>query len=270
MDFKKLLIRSLSGLIYCALIVVCAILGSWPVTLLGVLFGVLAVLELHRILNGNLSGRIPTLLIDIAGVVCLCCGVYLLPILIWFIIILCRFIEELYLKDDHPIGRLGESMFTQIYIGIPLGCMVAIAYLFNRPEAILAVFFFLWINDTGAFLTGSLLGKHRLFERISPKKSWEGFFGGFIFNLIAAVLFAKFCPSFFGLGDSIPFWLILATIVTIFGTWGDLVESLIKRSLHIKDSGNLIPGHGGILDRIDSMLLAFPAVLVYLFIQALI
>ncbi|MDE7438480.1 MAG: phosphatidate cytidylyltransferase [Muribaculaceae bacterium] len=266
MDFKKLLIRALSGSVYCALIVVCALIGSDAVTCLGILFTVLAVLELHKILSGSLTNRIPALLLDLAGAICLCCGSYLLPILFWIIIMVCRFVEELYLKDEHPIQRLGESMLSQLYIGMPLGCMVAIAYLFPRPEAILAVFFFLWINDTGAFLTGSLFGKHRLFERISPKKSWEGFFGGYIFNLIAATLFATFCPGFFGLGNNIIFWLGLATIVTVFGTWGDLVESLIKRSMHIKDSGNLIPGHGGILDRIDSLLLAAPAVLIYLMI----
>lgn len=264
MDLKKLLIRALSGSVYCALIVVCALLGADAFTLLGILFTVLAVLELYKILNGRLTVRIPALLLDIAGAVCLCCGTYILPILFWIIILICRFVEELYMKDEHPIQRLGESMLSQLYIGMPLGCMVGIAYLFARPEAVLAIFFFLWINDTGAFLTGSLFGKHRLFERISPKKSWEGFIGGYLFNLIASAIFALYCPGFFGLGNNLVFWIGLATIVTVFGTWGDLVESMMKRSLHIKDSGHLIPGHGGILDRIDSLLLAAPAALVYI------
>lgn len=266
MDFKKLLTRSLSGLIYCGIIVVCGICGSDAVTLMGILFTVLAVIEFTKITTGLSRQHLPALLLDIAGCLCLCCGVYILPIALWLLILICRFTEELYMKSETPIRNLGTSMLSQLYIGVPMGCMVAISYLFARPEAVLAVFFFLWINDTGAFLTGSMFGRHRLFERISPKKSWEGFIGGYMFNLIAAAIFALYCPGFFGLGSGLLFWLGLATIVTIFGTWGDLVESMMKRSLHIKDSGNLIPGHGGILDRIDSLLLAAPAVFVYLII----
>ena len=113
---------------------------------------------------------------------------------------------------------------------------------------------------------GSMLGRHRLFERISPKKSWEGFFGGLAFDVIASVLFGIYASTFFGLEISVYGWVGLGVVVCLFSTWGDLVESMLKRSLHIKDSGSLIPGHGGILDRIDSLLFVMPACVIYLMI----
>jgi phosphatidate cytidylyltransferase len=116
----------------------------------------------------------------------------------------------------------------------------------------------IWLNDTGAYCVGSLLGKHRLCERLSPKKSWEGFFGGLVFCIAAGIV------ASYILSDSIYSFMIitisLGVVVCVFATVGDLFESLIKRTLHVKDSGNLIPGHGGILDRIDSLLFVAPAV----------
>lgn len=121
-------------------------------------------------------------------------------------------------------------------------------------------------NDTGAYLSGSLFGKHKLFPRISPKKSWEGSIGGGILVLIIAGVIGYYANS----GNnthllSMPEWIGLGLVVVIFGTWGDLVESLLKRTIGIKDSGNILPGHGGILDRFDSSLLAIPAATVYLY-----
>ena len=117
-------------------------------------------------------------------------------------------------------------------------------------------------NDTGAYCIGSMLGKHRLFERISPKKSWEGSVGGALFALASSFAFAHYFP-FMGMGQ----WVGLALTIVVFGTWGDLTESLLKRQLGIKDSGNILPGHGGMLDRFDSTLMAIPAAVVYLYIM---
>ena len=130
----------------------------------------------------------------------------------------------------------------------------------------LSIFIFLWANDTGAYLSGSLFGKLKLFPRISPKKSWEGSIGGGILVLIIAGVIGYYANS----GNnthllSMPEWIGLGLVVVIFGTWGDLVESLLKRTIGIKDSGNILPGHGGILDRFDSSLLAIPAATVYLY-----
>ncbi len=128
---------------------------------------------------------------------------------------------------------------------------------------LLAMFILIWLSDTGAFCVGSLMGRHKLFKRISPKKSWEGFFGGLLFCLAASAFFYFYGNGVFGY---LNLWQLLGmgAVVCVFGTWGDLVESLIKRSLGVKDSGSLLPGHGGILDRIDSLLLVTPALLLYL------
>ena len=129
------------------------------------------------------------------------------------------------------------------------------------PVLLLSVIVMIWVNDTFAYLVGSLVGKHRLFERISPKKSWEGSVGGFIFTLGIAALYAHY-TGLLGLNQS----LAMATIVVIFGSLGDLTESMLKRQAGVKDSGNLIPGHGGILDRFDATFFVIPFVFVYLII----
>ena len=263
MDLKKLLVRASSGLIYVALIVGCILWGQLPLTWLAALFAVLATIEFEKITRELSARTIPTLILDICGTVTLCFAWMLWPLYIWVAILLFRMILELYINSETPIGNLAKSMMTQLYIGLPLALMCCLGEWFGL-HIVLAVFFMIWINDTGAFLTGSLLGRHKLFERISPKKSWEGFFGGLVFNLIAATLFCIYSPSFYGIGDSLPIWLGLGALVTFFATWGDLVESMIKRSLKIKDSGNIMPGHGGILDRIDSLLFVMPATLLYL------
>ena len=131
----------------------------------------------------------------------------------------------------------------------------------------LSVFVFLWINDSGAYCCGSLLGRHKLFPRISPGKSWEGSIGGFVFVAAAAALI-WYLTDLYGVNDlqlNLWQWIGLGLVVAVFGTWGDLVESLFKRTLGIKDSGNILPGHGGMLDRFDSSLLAIPAAVVYLY-----
>ena len=131
----------------------------------------------------------------------------------------------------------------------------------------LSVFVFLWINDTGAYCCGSLLGRHKLFPRISPGKSWEGSVGGGVF-VVAAAIGVWYLTEQYGINDlqlTMYEWIGLGLTVVVFGTWGDLVESLFKRTLGIKDSGSILPGHGGMLDRFDSSLLAIPAAVVYLF-----
>ena len=129
----------------------------------------------------------------------------------------------------------------------------------------LSIFIFLWTNDTGAYCSGSLFGKHKLFPRISPAKSWEGSIGGGIFVLIAAGIIGYIANDGEAHRLSILGWEGLGLVVVFFGTWGDLVESLFKRTLGVKDSGNILPGHGGMLDRFDSSLMAIPAAVIYLY-----
>lgn len=184
------------------------------------------------------------------------------------------FISELYLKQEDPINDWAYTMLSQLYIAVPFSMLNVLA--FDRPSTgavvhydmllPLCVFVFLWINDTGAYCSGSLFGKHKLFPRISPGKSWEGSIGGGILVVIVAGIIGYHANA--GLQPSqlsVAGWAGLGLVVVVFGTWGDLVESLFKRTLGIKDSGKILPGHGGMLDRFDSSLMAIPAAVVYLY-----
>lgn len=262
---KSWLIRSISGIIYIGVIVGCIFWGIIPFTILISLFGVLAVVEFEKICEGITENTLPALFLDAIGVIFLSFSWLLYPLLGWIVVMLCRLILQLYLKNDRPIRSLAVSLMTQIYIGVAMACLTTMGY-FIGLHFILAIFLFIWINDTGAFVVGSLLGKHRLFERISPKKSWEGFVGGLGFTLLAGWLFAIGGHIFWNVEMNVISWLILALVVTLFSTWGDLVESMMKRSLNLKDSGHIMPGHGGILDRLDSLLLVMPAVFIFLII----
>jgi phosphatidate cytidylyltransferase len=182
-------------------------------------------------------------------------------------------IAELYLIREDPISNWAYTMMSQIYIALPFSLLNVLAfrsagsdiqYTYLIP---LSVFVFLWINDTGAYLCGSLLGKNKLFPRISPGKSWEGSIGGGLLVIAVAVLVWYLTEKYEvnELGLTAYEWAGLGLTVVVFGTWGDLVESLFKRTLGIKDSGNILPGHGGMLDRFDSSLMAIPAAVVYLY-----
>lgn len=169
-------------------------------------------------------------------------------------------------------------MMSQLYIALPFSLLSVLAFRYTAEGTVytyivpLSVFVFLWINDSGAYCCGSLLGRHKLFPRISPGKSWEGSVGGVVFVVIAAVLISHFSTMYNmnTLGYSMAEWIGLGVVVAVFGTWGDLIESLLKRTLGIKDSGSILPGHGGMLDRFDSSLLAIPAAVVYLYSLTLI
>lgn len=189
--------------------------------------------------------------------------------------ILYLLVSELYLRNEDALNDWAYTMLGQMYIALPFSLINILAFE-NNPAGDgvhfntllpLSVFVFLWINDSGAYCSGSLFGKHKLFPRISPGKTWEGSIGGGILVLIAAGAigyFTKDLPA--GMSRlSIPGWLGLGLVVVCFGTWGDLVESLFKRTLGIKDSGNILPGHGGMLDRFDSSLMAIPAAVIYLY-----
>lgn len=182
-------------------------------------------------------------------------------------ILLYLMISELYLKKINPLHNWAYACMSQLYIALPLSMLNVLA--FQNPgeyNAILplSIFIFLWANDTGAYCVGVLIGKHRLFPRISPKKSWEGSVGGSVVSIAAAIALAQFQPDI-----SVSVWIGYALVVVVFGTWGDLTESLLKRTIQVKDSGNILPGHGGILDRFDSSLMAIPAVVTYFYLVSL-
>lgn len=192
----------------------------------------------------------------------------------WLATIIYLLVSELYLKAYDPIANWAYTMMTQLYIALPFSLLNILAFQFTNCDLPwllpLSVFIFLWVNDTGAYCTGSLLGRHKLFPRISPGKSWEGSIGGGVLVLVVAWLIS-FITTQKGITTNLTTlqWMGMGLVVVVFGTWGDLVESLFKRTLGVKDSGNILPGHGGMLDRFDSSLLAIPAVVVYLFTLAL-
>ena len=197
----------------------------------------------------------------------------------YLLTIIYLFVSELYTKNKNAVHDLSYTMLGQMYIALPLSMINVLAFRTATDGNIhfyyllpLSVFIFLWTSDTGAYCVGSLFGKHKLFPRISPAKSWEGSIGGGTLVLVAAFLVSILDQSYGNLsGLNTLQWLGLGLVTTVFGTWGDLVESLIKRTLGIKDSGTILPGHGGMLDRFDSSLLAIPASAVYIYtIQTLV
>lgn len=197
----------------------------------------------------------------------------------YLLTIIYLFVSELYTKNKNAVHDLSCTMLGQMYVALPLSMINVLAFRTATDGNIhfyyllpLSVFIFLWTSDTGAYCVGSLFGKHKLFPRISPAKSWEGSIGGGVLVLVAAFLVSLLDQNHGNLsGLNTLQWLGLGLVVTVFGTWGDLVESLIKRTLGIKDSGTILPGHGGMLDRFDSSLLAIPASAVYIYtIQTLV
>ncbi len=273
--------RAITGIIFVGVLIGC-ILGG-PISF-SLLFALITALTIHEF--GVIISKQPD--VEINKPICMLAGVFLFfgfaylgvmpgqtEILIpYLFLIIYLLVSELYLKKKNPLNNWAYAMMSQIYIALSFAMLNVLAYhsignegeLSNyqvqyNPILPLSIFIFTWINDTGAYCTGMLFGKHRLFERISPKKSWEGSIGGGVFSIIAAIVMAHYFPFM-----SISIWIGLALTVVIFGTLGDLTESLLKRTIGIKDSGNILPGHGGMLDRFDSTLMAVPAAVVYLYI----
>lgn len=182
------------------------------------------------------------------------------------------FIFEIYRNTKKPFINIGITFLGVLYVALPFSLLNFIAFpdlhlhlLQNErynPHILLGMIYMIWINDTGAYLVGSKFGKTKLFERISPKKSWEGSIGGAAFALIGAYIISIYYTDI----EMID-WFIISGIVIVFGTLGDLVKSLLKRSIGVKDSGTILPGHGGILDRFDSIILSSPFVLIYIVIK---
>lgn len=172
---------------------------------------------------------------------------------------------ELYRKLKKPFHNIAYTILGVAYIAVPFSLLPFVAYTHQAPnhinsELVLSLFIFIWTNDTFAYLWGITLGKHKLFPRISPKKSVEGFIGGLVFTVGIAIIIAKyFCFTL-----SMVEWIGAAIVIVVFATFGDLSESMLKRSLGVKDSSNMLPGHGGFLDRFDSLIFCIPAFFAYL------
>lgn len=279
---KNLIVRSITGVLFVA-IMVAGFLNSMAMILLFTIITGLTLWEYTGLVNDRVADVNVNRFISTVG------GVYFfIAIAMWSIGVVNGFavmmpyvltiiyllISELYAKNRNAVTNMAYTMLGQMYIALPLALINVLA--FKRDEygnfsgydmlLPLSVFILLWANDSGAYCFGSMFGKHKLFPRISPGKTWEGSVGGGIFAVVIAGVIGILANS----GSeahvlNVAQWLGLGAVVVVFGTWGDLVESLFKRTIGVKDSGKILPGHGGMMDRFDSSLLAIPAAVLYLY-----
>ena len=277
---RNLLQRTVTGILFVAVLVGCILGGFASFGVLFMLIAVLAVREFCTLVNTQEGVSVNTPICMLAAVALFLCFLYygLIPgetgiFIPYLVLVLYLMVSELYKKKSNPLHNWAYAMMSQLYVALPFALLNVLAFStgvtteegditvigFN-PILPLSIFIFTWLNDTGAYCSGMLFGKHKLFERISPKKTWEGSVGGGVFAVMASVVLAHYFTFL-----ALPVWIGLALVVVLFGTWGDLCESLLKRTLGIKDSGNILPGHGGWLDRFDSSMMAIPAAVVYLY-----
>lgn len=275
---RQFILRAVTGILFVAVIVGCILYNPISFASVFTIITALTIYEFDSLVNKECEIHVNKIITITGGIYLFlaftgyCANIQGSRIFLPYLILLMyMMISELYLKRPHPILNWAYSMLSQFYIALPLALLNVLYYQNGHGDMVsinsilpLSVFTFLWLNDTGAYCFGTLLGKHRLFERISPKKSWEGSIGGGLLTVAASIVYANLF-SFLNIWQ----WIGLALVIVIFGTWGDLSESLLKRQLRVKDSGNILPGHGGMLDRFDSSLMAIPAAVVYLYLLIL-
>ena len=265
---NNLLKRTLTGSLYVAVVVSSLLTHPLVFAALIILFNLQSLREIRKMSEGLLKVSpiwiyINTLLLAMSLLLTFYNSPLPFRIIPLVVLIIYLLIQALYLSPDTNKYFLLWSVFSSIYITLPL-VLLSITHFdsikLNIP-IVLLVFIIIWVNDSFAYLFGISFGKHRLFERISPKKSWEGFIGGLIMSLIASYIAFRIYP-----GMSLYAWLLFGLFTSLAGVFGDLIESMLKRSVNVKDSGTMLPGHGGVLDRIDSLLLVSPVIFLYLLI----
>jgi phosphatidate cytidylyltransferase len=266
--YNNLTQRFITGISGSAAIITGVCINEWTYCLVFFIICLFALLEFYKL--AGLDGVIPQ---KTFGTIC---GVpiYLLSFFIEkgsisyryyfliFPIVSCVYMIKLYKKFERkPFTNIAFTFLGIFYVAVPFALLNIAAFEGNvyNYEIIFGCLFILWASDTGAYFAGTFFGKRKLFERISPKKSWEGFFGGALLALTFAYGLSEFFHSI-----TLVQWIIVGVIIIIGGTFGDLVESLLKRSIEIKDSGTSIPGHGGFLDRFDGLLISAPFIVAYL------
>jgi phosphatidate cytidylyltransferase len=266
---KSILLRALTGAIYVTIILLSVLIHPIGLKLVTLAMNLIALIEFDRI--GQKLGLqftpawIPVnMLLTCSELILIHFDIFesygIVPFILFVIVILSI---ALYQKKGNPFTGAAFSFFAGLFITLPL-ILLNLIHEISIREAIpytLAIFIFIWTNDTFAYLFGMGFGRHRLFERISPKKSWEGFIGGLIMVTVSAYIIFRFFPT-----AGLIHWIIFALLTAISSVFGDFNESLLKRIADIKDSGKILPGHGGMLDRIDSLLLASPVIYIYLLI----
>lgn len=268
---KKLITRTITGAVLVLVMLTAIIIGPYSYALLFLLILIGGLTEYARLFNESkvkpnkeLSFGISIVFFISAFLI----GKGLLEtkyIFGFFPLILVIMAAELYRKKVKPLENIAATIFSIIYLAVPLSLINLLVFspVFEAnaysPKLLIALFALIWIYDSGAYLVGVSIGKHRLFERISPKKSWEGAIGGTIIAITASYFISHFIPEI-----KTIHWLVLSFLIVVSSTFGDLTESMLKRYFNIKDSGYILPGHGGVLDRFDSLFFAAPVVVMYL------
>lgn len=272
---KNLIMRSLTGVVFVAVLVGGLLHSALSFTMLFVAVTALAVWEFATNVNRHYGAQVNVLINTVSGIyffwafTAYCQGWQNFSVFVPYLLSLIYLpISELYLEQKDPLRNWSLAFASQIYVVLPFALLAVLGYTYSKTGTYsgilpLSVFVFLWASDTGAYCVGSLLGKYvpyKLFPRISPNKSWVGSIGGGLLTIVVAAVFSHFTDVM-----SLWHWIGLGLTICVFGTWGDLVESMFKRQLGIKDSGRILPGHGGMLDRFDSALLAIPAAVLYMY-----
>ena len=266
--------RTITGIIFVAVLIGSIFLGPEAFAILFFIFTFLGLVEFTKLQKDIFQGKTDKIVFYLASLflyitITLYNIQYLSPFKLVIILLIPIFITlyTLFSFNKKPLQFISSLVFGGIYIAIPLALLSSFFFVpFNdliNKEIIIGFLIILWVNDVFAYLVGSLIGRTKLFEKVSPKKTWEGTIGGGIFAVGASYLLSTYFNSL-----EIQNWLAIGLIITIFATLGDLLESLFKRNVNIKDSGSILPGHGGVLDRFDGVLLSSPAVYIYLTIFA--
>jgi phosphatidate cytidylyltransferase len=264
----------MTGSLFVAALVGCIIWNEYSTALIFLVFSTFATVEYYQILNkkalSNNTKYGPFVNVVVYTLLSLVFIEEIPEYRILFLIIPFLFIlvlQELFAKDDIPYQNISSTLFALLYITLPFASLNYLSFnqdiyikigLGENWSLLLGFFIILWTSDSMAYLVGKAIGKHKLIPRISPGKTWEGLAGGIVFSVLAGYLFAYFTES------SLLHWVVMAIIISVFGLLGDLSESLLKRSGGVKDSGTLLPGHGGVLDRFDGIIFSSPLVLCYL------
>ncbi|MBO7233548.1 MAG: phosphatidate cytidylyltransferase [Paludibacteraceae bacterium] len=274
---KNFITRVLSGAVFVSLTIGSLLFCSTAFTVLFALFVAIGLYEFHHATNKDEHIAVPTWSAIIAGVLLFLAffqqasgqeGPSLFAIYaLW---LMGTLLAELFRKKEKPIHNLAYLILGQLYVATPMAMLSQLLYANDatwQSAWVLVMLLTIWVNDSFAYLFGILFGKHRMFERISPKKSWEGFIGGALMSLGFGIACYYYLPQFFPSCTptlTLWQWMLLAELIVATATLGDLLESLMKRSLGIKDYGNIMPGHGGVLDRFDSLLTSVIALWAFL------
>lgn len=267
---RNLFVRTASGIVYVALMVA-AVFTPWVAVPLMLFFAFVGLYEFYKLCNDPSLRTHLGFWIVAAGCLIECLlnmeilnmdGVSSIPWTFMACIAgFCIFLPELIGKNEQAMSHVGLGFLSQMWIVIPL-CVLFFLWIPQQPALVLAFLILIWMSDTAAYVFGSLLGKHKLAPNISPGKTWEGFLCSCVFT-VGLAIGLSYIPFFEQAGMPLWGWIVFALIIQVFGLLGDLTESLFKRKAGVKDSGNIIPGHGGVLDRVDSIL--FATIPAYLF-----